>query len=116
MNSGCSKSLWKTGLCAALLFATLLLVPFLGWAQEIDNPIKSRSFEDLIMSVANAIRKIALVLAGLAILLAGFRFITAGLAGDPKGIAEARKMFFWILIGTAITVGATLLAEVVVNT
>lgn len=84
-------------------------------AAKIDNPISSDSFLELIRSITNALIPIAAVFAVVAIIFAGFKFIMASATGDSKKLGEAKSMFFWILIGTAIVVGARVLAEVAVN-
>ena len=109
-----TKCLWKKALYGAVLSAMLILAEAV-FAVEIKNPIEYNSFPELIKGLASALRTIALVLAPVAILIAGFKFITAGMAGDQAGLTQAKKMFFWILIGTAIVVGASALAEAMVN-
>ena len=109
------KPLWIKGFTPFAISAILAIALFTD-ALEIDNPIAARSFEDLVIGIADAIRQIAVILAVVAIIFAGFKFLTAGISGDTKALTDAKKMFFWILIGTAVTVGATLLAKVVVET
>src|SRR3990167_1144637 len=95
-----SNGVWIIGFTVILFLGMLTLAPFTH-AQNIENPIDATSFEQLITSVADAVTEIALVLAGVAIIFAGFKFLVAGATGDEKGLATAKKMFFWVLIGTA---------------
>lgn len=85
-------------------------------AQTIPNPIGAQSFLDLINALAKAITQIGGLFAVVAIVIVGFKFLAASVSGDTKSLGEARKMLWWVLIGTAIVVGSSVLAQVVVNT
>ena len=106
--------MWINLLCG-LLFGVIILTAQAVLALEIPNPIKARSFQELVTNLAKAIQIIAFVLAPVFIIVAGFKFITAATAGNASGVTNARKMFLWILVGTAIVVGASALAQAVVN-
>ena len=58
---------------------------------------------------------IAIPFAVLAIIIAGFRFIVGGMKGNAGEIQKAKTLFFWTIIGTAIVVGAYVIAQVAVN-
>lgn len=104
----------KSLLYVWVIFAMLIVAsPALAL---IENPIGAKSFLDLINAVAKAITQIGAVFAVVAIIIVGFRFVAASASGDTKSLAEVRKLFWWIFIGTAIIVGSSMLAEVVVNT
>ncbi len=104
----------KSFLYSALVLAILLLAaPAL--AVTIDNPIKANNFPDLIKQIANAVLLIAVPLAIVAIIFVGFKFVIASAKGDEKGLGDAKKMFFWVVIGTALIVGASALARWVVD-
>ena len=107
--------LGKTVLLNTLIFVMLSAARFAS-AIEIENPIKARSFTDLIQTLTVAIRAIAIPLAVVAIIFAGFKFITGAVSGDTKAITEAKKMLTWIVIGTAIVVGSSVIADVIINT
>lgn len=79
------------------------------------NPICSKSLEELIGAISAGVLKVALVLAPLAVLIAGFRFLIAASRGDQAGLSKARQLFMWTLIGTAILVGASVIATAVIN-
>ncbi len=110
-----SKRLWIALLQGCLIYAIIGIAPLALADEVVENPIGSESFLDLINRVAEALRLIALVFAPLALIFAGLKFISAGSAGKEQELTNARKMFFWILIGTAVVVGATTLVNVVVN-
>lgn len=106
----------KSALYSVLFLAILLLVsPGLVLGVTIENPIAAKSFPELIQQIAKAVRLIAFPLAVVAIIFVGFKFVISSARGDEKGLGEAKKMFFWVVIGTAIIVGASVLAEAIVN-
>ena len=101
---------------SALFLAILLLVsPASVLGVTIENPIKAKSFPQLIDNIALAVQKIAFPLAIVAIIFVGFKFVISSAKGDEKGLGEAKKMFFWVVIGTAVIVGASALAEAIVE-
>ncbi|MBI2640677.1 MAG: TrbC/VirB2 family protein [Candidatus Sungbacteria bacterium] len=106
--------MWKSGLRRAPILAMLIIAsPALA---QIPNPIGAKSFLDLINALAKAIIQIGAVFAVVAIIIVGFKFLTASISGDTKGLTDAKKMLWWVLIGTAIVVGSSVLAQVIVNT
>lgn len=81
----------------------------------IPNPIAYCDFPALLCAVTNAVRDIGIVFAVLAIVIIGFKFLQASAAGNEAGIKDARKYFLWVLIGTAVVVGASVIAGAVIN-
>lgn len=81
-------------------------------AENIPNPITSKSFPCLVKALSEAAITIVVPIAVIAIIFAGLKFIIAGAQGNDTQIAAARKMLFWIVIGTAVIVGSFVLAEV----
>lgn len=107
--------LWKNKLSWLFIFATLIIAHS-SYALEIQNPIApTSSFPQLIQSIAEAVRIIAMPLAIAAIIFVGFKLTVAAARGDEKGLGEAKKMLWWVLIGTAIIIGASILAQAIVN-
>lgn len=110
------KVLWKSPLYGGPVFA-MLGAAYPALAQTvIPNPIGAQSFPKLIDALATALIQIGGVLAVVAIVIVGFKFLTASVSGDTKSIGEAKKMLWWVLIGTAIVVGSSVLAKAVINT
>lgn len=117
---------WKNGLPALFFFAMVAIVlPLVtnaacpgpvGNPNGFPNPICAQTFLELIQSVAKAVRLIAVPFAVIAIIIVGFRFVAAAAGGKVEEVAKARKLFLWVLIGSAIIVGATILVEAVINT
>jgi predicted cobalt transporter CbtA len=68
---------------------------------------------DLIESVISQLTPIAITIAIFAIVVIGFKFVVAAVQGNPTGVQEARKNLLWVLIGTAVVVGANALATAV---
>ena len=87
------------------VYALAIINPLI-MSSETGAPIES--FTDFAEAVALGAARIAFPIAAIAIIVAGFLFITAG--GNEEKIRRARKTFYWILIGTAVVVGAFVLA------
>lgn len=82
-----------------------------GGSGILKNPLKSCSFADLVQNIAEIVTEIGAFIATIALIYAGFLFVTA--RGDVKKLDEAKKIFFWTIIGTAILLGAWVLAEAI---
>lgn len=75
----------------------------------IPNPLGNTStFADLISKIAGIVLKIGFPIAVLFIIYSGFLFATA--RGSEEKIKTAKKTFTWAIIGTAILLGAEVLA------
>lgn len=98
----------------SILTASVLIFGTVAVYAQITNPISSGSFADLIKRIAQEIRPIAITFSVVFIIYSGFLFVTA--SGNPEKLKSARTTFTWTIVGTAIVVGASLLAEVVINT
>ena len=73
----------------------------------------TKTIFDIIGNVAGAALTLSIPFATIAIIVIGIQFVMA--SGNPTKITEAKKKFLWVLIGTALMVGASLLARVVVD-
>jgi hypothetical protein len=80
---------------------------------ELVNPLKADSFGQLIKNILDIITNIALPIAALFIIWAGFLFVTA--RGSETQITKARTTFLWTIIGTAIVVGAKVIATAIIE-
>lgn len=93
-----------------------------SFSAEIQNPFNCSSVTggdcdivSLFTAIAdNVLVPIGSVLAVIFFVLSGFKFVTA--QGDPGKITEARNALLYTAIGTAILLGADLLAHVISNT
>ncbi|HEY4521790.1 MAG TPA: hypothetical protein VJH05_01470 [Candidatus Paceibacterota bacterium] len=79
----------------------------------ITNPLKADDIPALILSIAEFARNIGLPIAIIFIVYNGFLFVSA--RGDEKKLETAKAGIKWSLIGAALIVGASFLAEAVVN-
>lgn len=117
-----SNGVWKNSLILGLFFVMLAIVaPFTVTAEcppdcTINNPIDEKTFIDFIKRVAKDARDIVVPFAVMAIIFAGFKFVTASASGKAEETAKARKLLTWIIVGSAIIVGATVLIQAVINT
>ncbi len=97
----------------------LIAGPFLVSAQQwgqgggLQNPLKAQTFDQLISAIASIVTKIGGTLAVLFIIWSGFLFVSA--RGSEEQIKKAKTVFQWTIIGTAVLLGAAVIAEVVVN-
>lgn len=83
-----------------LLLLISVLVPSLTEGVEIDNPLKSDTFQEFIYKLIDFIFWLAIAIAPIMIIVAGFYFVTA--LGDPEKINTAKKIVIWTLIGLLI--------------
>lgn len=101
-------------LAILILTAVVLIFSAIAVYAQITNPISSNSFADLIKRIAQEIRPIAITFSVVFIIYSGFLFVTA--SENQEKLKSAKTTFTWTIVGTAIVVGASLLAEVVINT
>jgi len=85
-------------------------------AITLDNPFSGGdSLLELLNTIINEIIfPIGGVLAILAFIYAGFKYVTA--QGDTTKIEEAHQTLLYVVIGTAILLGARLISEVISGT
>ena len=100
------KILFKT----SFFSASFGLAPFV-LAEELENPLISDSFADLVTNIAKIVAEIGVPIAVIAIIWAGFLFVTA--RGSEDQIKKAKTTFFWAIIGTAILLGSWALATAI---
>ncbi len=77
------------------------------------NPLKATNFETFVKDIANIVAAIGGVLAVIFIIYSGFLFVTA--QGNEKQLEQAKTTFKWTIIGTAVLLGAYLIATAIVN-
>jgi len=77
------------------------------------NPLGGvKDFKTLVENIGRGIPPIALALAVAAIILVGLRFVWASVSGgNEQELVKAKKIFWWVLIGSAVAVGAAALAQ-----
>ncbi len=84
-----------------LIFLGLFLPTFLfSQVIKIENPLKTKTFEELIKNIINFIFYIALALSPLMVIIGAFYILTA--AGDEKRITTGKNIILYTLIGLLI--------------
>lgn len=102
------------------LTLALLLLPVLSFAQGpgepggIPNPLKFDSIQEAILGAVDIATTIGFYVAVFFIIYSGFLFVKA--RGNPEGIKSAKEAFLWTVIGTAVLIGARVIADVVQGT
>jgi hypothetical protein len=109
---------------ATLLLFVFMLVPVIAGAdgtgspasnsRVLDNPLGVNSFCALVVKLVQAVMIIGIPIAILFIVWVGFKFVIA--QGDTGKLKEARRNFLNVVIGLSIFIGATLIANIIVNT
>jgi len=82
-----------------------------GISSILTNPLNSSSFAELIESIAKLAAKIGIPIAALFIIYSGLLFVTA--RGNEKQLETAKASFTWAIIGTAILLGAWVIASAI---
>ncbi len=83
-------------------------------ATTLTNPIKANSLGALINTAVEVFTYVAIVVAVLAFIWVGLKFIMA--RGNPGKISEATTWLWYIIIGTAIVLGARIIIQVILST
>lgn len=82
-------------------------------AYTFENPIEADDFSTVVTELAYLMKIIGIPLATAALVYSGFLFVTA--RGNEEQLKKAKKWFVWTVVGTAIIVGAVVIASAVVN-
>ena len=75
------------------------------------DPLGVKNFCDLVKALLNIVLAIGVPVAVLFLVWAGFRFILA--RGSQTGLEEAKRNFYYVIIGIAIFLGAWTLATII---
>ena len=95
--------------------ASSLFMPTLLFAQKLQNPLKVNSFEVLFKDVlTDIIIPVSATLAVFFIVWAGLAFVTA--QGNESKLTQAKTRLMYVLIGSAIIVGAEIILALLLNT
>ncbi len=98
------------------IFFFMVTVPY-ALAAGLENPLENSgiySFEKFVELLLKAVINIGLPIAVLSIVYSGFLFVTA--QGNVTKIEEAKKTFYYTIIGVALFLGSWTLAIIVRNT
>ncbi len=83
-------------------------------ASEFSNPLASKSITELVESIADIIFKIGIPVATVFIIYSGLMFVTA--RGSEEQLKKARSTFMWTILGTAVLLGAKVIAMAIKET
>jgi hypothetical protein len=81
---------------------------------SITNPLGNTTITQFVKDLLDIVITIGVPIAVVMIIIAGLRFVTAG--GNDTKISDARKMLLWTVIGTAVLLGAWLIATAIEGT
>ncbi|HEU5114754.1 MAG TPA: hypothetical protein VFT82_03235 [Candidatus Paceibacterota bacterium] len=85
--------------------------PDTGIMNAIPNPLNGvNSISDLIYQVVQVVVDFSYVIIAFFLLLSGFKFITA--QGSDSKLEDAKKTFFYTIIGAALVIGAQVIVSV----
>lgn len=84
--------------------------------EVLTNPLGKNvdSFEKLIEIIATIAAKVGIPIAAIFIIYSGLLFVTA--RGNEEQLKKAKKTLTWALIGTAILLGAWVIADIINTT
>jgi uncharacterized membrane protein len=88
----------------SLIFNFIFLTSLAANEINIENPLRWRTFQDLISAIINFLTAFAFAIFPIIIIIAGYQFMSAG--GDPKKIEEAKQMIGYALVGLIVILAA----------
>jgi hypothetical protein len=81
-------------------------------ALSLTNPVAGvKSLSDLFYKILNFVVSLSYIVIAFFLLLSGFKFVTA--QGSESKIEDAKKTFYWTIIGAVLIVGAQVITEAV---
>jgi hypothetical protein len=86
------------------LLISVFLIPIPVKGISLENPLKAKTFAELINNIIDIIFTLALAIAPVMIIIAGLLFVTS--AGSPGQIETAKKIILYTLIGFVIVLMA----------
>lgn len=95
-------------------------LPFSAFAQgggtggSLSNPLQAQSFAELVEDIAKLAAQIGIPVAAIFIIYSGLLFVTA--RGSEEQLKKAKTNFMWAMIGTAILLGAWVIARAISET
>ena len=78
------------------------------------NPLAADSIEGLLSAVLQLVARLGAIVAVLYFIYGGFLYVTA--QGDENAIAKAHSTLKWAAVGTAVILGAEVLARIIQGT
>lgn len=81
---------------------------------KLENPLKVDNIQDAIKFIVNTLIKISIPIIVVFFIWSGLKFILA--QGNPTKVADAKKMFWYTIIGTLLILGAYTITNAIVGT
>lgn len=81
---------------------------------ELCNPLKAKSLEDLVTTLVALFVKVGAIIVTIYVIYAGFLLVKA--QGKPEAIKEGKKALTYALIGGLILLGAQTISTILKNT
>lgn len=81
---------------------------------ELQNPLAADNLQDFLADVVDALVILSIPVIVFFIIYAGFTFVTSG--GDTSKIETAKKTALYTVIGAAVILGASLIADILEGT
>jgi hypothetical protein len=86
-----------------------------GWPQAVfDNPLGVNSLDNFVVGLLNALLRIGVPVLVVFLVYSGLRLVMA--RGNEKELADAKKNLLWVIIGTAILLGAWTIVRILKGT
>jgi hypothetical protein len=101
----------------SLVAFSLLMLPAISFAAShtsLVNPVKFPTIERFIEGALRAVVTIALPIVAFFIVYSGFLFVKA--QGNPDELKTAKENFKWVILGSALILGAWVLATLIAGT
>lgn len=92
---------------------TMMSITSRAHAFELKNPIGADSFPQVVERFAALLATIGLPIASIFLIYSGYLFVSA--RGNATQLEEAKKNFWWTIVGTLLLIGAVAIAEAIVN-
>jgi len=105
------KTIFWSIMCVVLTLPVLTKADTVGGTggAKIENPLdNTSSFYGLILKIADIVFLIGVPIAVIFIIYSGLLFVTA--RGNEEKLKTAKRTFWWAILGTAILLGAKVLA------
>lgn len=77
----------------------------------VNNPLRYTDLQSFLYALLDLVLLIGYIVAVFFIIFSGFKFVMA--QGNPGEISKARNMLMWTVIGTAVLIGAKVIATVI---
>lgn len=119
-----SKNYFKK-ITATLAILFVFCVPIVSIAAEdtpgdtdlpgITDPLSGAgTIPELITKIVDQVTQVGYYVIVIFILYSGFKFVTA--QGNETEIGNAKKMFFWTVVGAAVLLSASIISTIIKNT